>query len=218
MVEMKCCSKCNKSLPVTTEYFSKSNNAKGGYYTICKDCKRIKYAEWYADNKKKRRSSARNWYINNRERVNQATTDRRRLNPEKARESRKRYYETHKDEIKAKEHKRFSENKERSALLHRIWRKSHKEYSAIWARRYRARKFSAEGSHSIKDVSLILKNQSYKCWWCGKSVKSKKYHVDHIIPLSKGGSDNAANLCIACPECNMSKGSKTSQEYAGRLF
>jgi 5-methylcytosine-specific restriction endonuclease McrA len=29
------------------------------------------------------------------------------------------------------------------------------------------------------------------------------YHIDHIIPRSKGGTDDKKNLVLSCPTCNM---------------
>lgn len=52
------------------------------------------------------------------------------------------------------------------------------------------------------------------CMKCGKKVSRKNFHVDHIIPLSAGGDEWAlSNLEVACPECNLQKGSKQEIEY-----
>lgn len=37
--------------------------------------------------------------------------------------------------------------------------------------------------------------------------------VDHVLPRSRGGSDNIRNLVLACVRCNSSKGSKTLTEW-----
>ena len=60
-------------------------------------------------------------------------------------------------------------------------------------------------------------SQKNRCWWCGKKLKGS-YHVDHRIPLSRGGSNWPENIVIACPFCNLSKCDKTPLEFAGRLF
>jgi hypothetical protein len=45
------------------------------------------------------------------------------------------------------------------------------------------------------------------CEYCHLSVISATvpFHVDHIIPIKHGGTDDAANLCFACFNCNMYK-------------
>lgn len=49
---------------------------------------------------------------------------------------------------------------------------------------------------------------SIKCYLCRNRIPIGKRHVDHIIPLSKGGSHSPENLAIACAFCNVSKGNK----------
>lgn len=45
------------------------------------------------------------------------------------------------------------------------------------------------------------------CGICGERL-GPKYEIDHIIPVSKGGSGDASNLQWVHPTCNKSKGSK----------
>lgn len=53
-----------------------------------------------------------------------------------------------------------------------------------------------------------------RCAYCER--KSTKWHYDHIVPKSRGGSDEFDNLALACPQCNLSKYNKTPSEW-GRL-
>lgn len=56
----------------------------------------------------------------------------------------------------------------------------------------------------------ILRRDSHKCVYCGKSDSSLT--IDHIIPRSKGGEDRWENLISACPKCNSKKGDRTPYE------
>lgn len=78
----------------------------------------------------------------------------------------------------------------------------------------RTMKKDAPGSFSGRDIEKMLIGQNYKCWYCGSSIKGG-YHVDHWIPLSKGGSNDPGNLRIACKKCNLSKGAKMPHEWEG---
>lgn len=47
------------------------------------------------------------------------------------------------------------------------------------------------------------------CMKCGKEVSKDNFHVDHIVPVSKGGDEwDLENLELSCPECNLKKGAK----------
>src|SRR3546814_13360528 len=68
------------------------------------------------------------------------------------------------------------------------------------------------GEFTAEDIDAMLAAQKKKCWYCG--TKLTAYHVDHRIPLARGGSNGPANLVIACPACNLSKGAKMPWETA----
>jgi len=68
---------------------------------------------------------------------------------------------------------------------------------------------------------LAWKNaQPKRCYWCGGKC-SRNYHVDHYIPLSRGGKHEVSNLVIACQTCNLRKHAKDPLDFAkevGRLL
>ena len=51
----------------------------------------------------------------------------------------------------------------------------------------------------------ILVSADFTCAYCGSRPGSDLLHVDHLVPVSKGGSDNIENLCCACETCNSRK-------------
>ena len=67
-----------------------------------------------------------------------------------------------------------------------------------------------EENDSISFLKLrfeILKRDNFQCKYCGRSPKKDncKLHIDHIIPKSKGGTNNPENLIASCIECNLGK-------------
>lgn len=53
----------------------------------------------------------------------------------------------------------------------------------------------------------IMKRDNFRCVICGASQKDGvKLHVDHIIPVSKGGKTIESNLRTLCDRCNLGKG------------
>lgn len=51
----------------------------------------------------------------------------------------------------------------------------------------------------------VFKRDSFKCQYCGKSAPDVILNVDHIKPVSDGGSNSMTNLITACFDCNMGK-------------
>ncbi|PWU12921.1 MAG: HNH endonuclease [Verrucomicrobia bacterium] len=50
-----------------------------------------------------------------------------------------------------------------------------------------------------------------RCQYClmHESLQGASFHVEHVIPRSKGGRDVLDNLVLACPGCNLRKTSRT---------
>jgi 5-methylcytosine-specific restriction endonuclease McrA len=92
---------------------------------------------------------------------------------------------------------------------------------AATARR-RARVLGSDEHYSAADVGRLYEEQKGRCAepTCRRSIR-KSYHADHIVPLSKGGSNAARNIQLLCAKCNLKKNNKTPEEWAklrGRLF
>ena len=49
-----------------------------------------------------------------------------------------------------------------------------------------------------------------RCFWCHCKLSENQLTIDHIIPISKGGSNNLENLLPACFPCNNNRGNKLS--------
>ena len=79
------------------------------------------------------------------------------------------------------------------------------------ARRRYLRKCSAEGSHTLAQFHRLCHRADNRCLCCGKPFTSKDPPTrDHILPLSRGGSDDISNIQPLCMFCNDSKGVRTT--------
>lgn len=62
----------------------------------------------------------------------------------------------------------------------------------------------------------LLYHHGPVCMKCWKVFSEKELQVDHIIPLSKRGSNRKENLQLLCGPCNQEKGVKTEDHKTGR--
>lgn len=132
--------------------------------------------------------------------------------------------------IRCRENARANKGKirEKRLLNPDVWRRA----CAKWARKYpekkqalnarrRARKYASGENYSPADIADILKGQHGKCAYCKIDLSRTIRHVDHIVPLSAGGTNGRRNLQLLCHTCNHSKGARDPIVYAqslGRLL
>ena len=66
---------------------------------------------------------------------------------------------------------------------------------------------TSDGTVTSKFILELMVNQEFKCAISNVDIKDN-YHIDHIIPLSKGGKHTAVNIQLLHPSVNMSKKDK----------
>jgi hypothetical protein len=57
----------------------------------------------------------------------------------------------------------------------------------------------------------VFKRDNFTCTYCGQ--RGGALECDHVMPISRGGSNDPANLTTACRDCNRDKGNKTPEEW-----
>lgn len=104
-------------------------------------------------------------------------------------------------------------NKDKCAAACRKWQQNNHLKTRILAARRRARLRKAEGTHTYDQIESLLKKQKHRCAACDCSIR-KSFHIDHIRPLSKGGSNWISNIQLLCQKCNCSKHNKDPVQWA----
>lgn len=93
-------------------------------------------------------------------------------------------------------------NRRRDLEQERSNRKRHAHVNRLKCSRRRARRFNAPGYHTSEQWQAVLDRYGYKCLRCGSTENLTE---DHVLPLSKGGSNWIENIQPLCGSCNSSK-------------
>lgn len=206
----KRCSRCGQYKNANLENFPPHKHTRDRLDSWCRECRREKDR---ARSPEKRRIESAKYRSKNRAACITRTKAWREKNPtyhsEKARQWRRENQEAHLAYMR----RYTKENPHRA----RDWARNNPEKARAKTLRYRARKQNARGTHTAEDILAIYEQQRGQCWWCGAPV-GDDYHVDHRIPLSRGGSNAPENLVISCPYCNRSKSNKLPGDFNGRLL
>lgn len=209
----KRCPKCGEVKDREGNFRIRSSERWTGVQAWCVACERKDGAERARRNKDKKAA----YYAANREHVAERGRARYQLMKQDAewvaRKNECARRTTDRERVRGYSAAWRAANKERIAERNRLWRQNNQDTYKAGKRNYRARKRGAAGSHTQEDVEARLISQKRRCWWC--EAKLQKYEVDHLIPLSKGGSNGPENIVLACGFCNRSKGAKMPWEFTG---
>lgn len=166
---------------------------------LCLVCRRAQWAKYREANLERERQRFRLYQEKKGAELRAKQRAARLANLDEKRKHGRDYYAKNKEAVQRKQALYI----ERNPLVQRVFH----------ARR-KARLIGAAGRHTKADIAAIVKAQRHRCAYCRLAFKNKKFHVDHIIALAVGGSNDRRNLQILCPTCNCSKGAKDPIQFA----
>lgn len=172
--------------------------------------------EWREANKERLRVAIKTWYETNKGQIRERRRAKRVANRESERARIRAWVDKNRERFNETRRSRRSRNPDLANAYHKSWRDVHPEKIRALRHTRRARKRGAEGHYVVGDLHAILEEQALSCY-CGVSFLVTPPTVDHIIPLSRGGSNWPSNLQLLCQPCNDSKGAKTMKEWAGAV-
>lgn len=120
------------------------------------------------------------------------------------------------------------ENPDKLSAAHRRWREENKDKErnsnkkrrstaegrrgkAIHQRARKARLRAGGSGFVASEIENLLIDQKNICIYCSSNLE--KFHIDHIMPVSRGGLNERSNIQLLCPPCNLRKANKTDAEF-----
>jgi 5-methylcytosine-specific restriction endonuclease McrA len=201
MSESKTCSRCKQT--ISLDNFFRNRRSKDGRTSYCKSCQ-VEYCRKYRkENPSKEAQYKSRWksknpnydsayYEKNRDKLLESMAEWRKANFEKKAEADRAWALANKDKVKVNAKNYYLRHPAKNSQNRQLRRARLRN-----ARIYKVRE---------KDLLKILRSP---CVYCG----SKGEQVDHIIPLSRGGSHSIGNLTSSCARCNLTKNNKFVAEW-----
>lgn len=163
----------------------------------CEECVKSNRLARYAANPEKYRASVAAWQSSN---------------PEKVKTRMSKYYVENKEMLNEKHSKWVNENPEKAKKNIVEWCAKNKDSVRIYSHTRRARKRENGGKLSKGLADKLFKLQKGKCACC-KKLLGDNYHMDHIMPLAKGGSNTDDNMQLLTATCNLQKRAKDPIDF-----
>lgn len=178
---------------LSSKYFEGTPCVKCGSTTryinkkCCVACNHKQDQKWRQENPQKCHDIGQKWYRANLEKTRTRAKNWYRANPEKVRERVKNWQQTNPERV----------------------RESHQISTA----KNRAIRLQAEGSYTTQEWITLRERYGNRCLCCGRHQSELKrvLEQDHIVPVTKGGSNWISNIQPLCRTCNDMghKGTKT---------
>ena len=176
----------------------------------------------------KRRECERRYKARHREQISARSKAYYAKNHQIFSERGRNYYLKHREEIMSKaiaqghvkqawNRAYYDRNKERIKANNANYRKLNPQVDVKHAVKRRMQiNATIESETAITDfIKLVRNSRRIACYYCGKMISGKKAHIDHVVPLSRGGGHRPDNICASCPSCNMRKHSMLLSEWRG---
>jgi len=183
---MKYCKRCKEEKPL--DCFGNLKSAKDGKQYYCKPCTNAANATSYNKHKEKRlkqvmayRETEAGIEAYNKSQANYRSSENGKL-------VHKEICSRYRKSDKGKETKRNCEGRRRARIQE-----------------------NGVESFTYEDLRMFWLGQNIlddRCYYCRKSFSGKPEHIDHYIPIAKGGSHTKVNLRPSCAKCNLKKNDK----------
>lgn len=231
------CRVCGSSLTDTRRRYCKGECEKRAYREYKRRFAARKRAEDPAARKAKEEAYrernnelARKRYAEDRESERRKDAEYRAQHRDQMRANDRAYREKHREELARHKREQTAANPDRpGGPKDYYWRnrekvlRYQKEHKADRSAREAARRAGqtqadiAEASTIKAFYAHVKSAQRLQCYWCKRLVAKADRHVDHIVPLSRGGPHVVANLCCSCAECNTRKHNKMPNEWSKQM-
>ena len=182
---MKTCADCKETKPL--DEFPHHKKSKDGRSHVCNVCNRIRASRWQKENPERYKERQREYSESGKKAV-----------------ASKKEYAKHRESYIQRVKNWIAGNSERHHEHVSAWMKRNPDKMQTYRENRRGRVASA-GEYTQAEWESLCEFYGHICLCC---KESKPLTVDHVVPLSKGGSNTIDNLQPLCASCNSRKNQK----------
>jgi len=91
-----------------------------------------------------------------------------------------------------------------------------KRYASAMNRR--AREYQCQGSLTADLLRDRIFESGGRCEWCATDLVNHEFELDHLVSLSRKGSNTPDNIVVSCPSCNRRKSGKHVARFAAEIY
>jgi 5-methylcytosine-specific restriction endonuclease McrA len=149
--------------------------------SYCQPCHREYQREWYEANRERKMAQNKAWKQEHADRYKQQQLEYRSTDAART----------------------------RARLAQQRWRKKHPDKAR---QKWDARRALKKGAPRVEliDRGYVYERDGGRCHLCRRAVAQKNFHLDHLVPLSRGGEHTHLNVRVAHAFCNLSRGADRS--------
>lgn len=199
IVPQKRCSKCKQMFPATPEYFRHYRKA---LHPSCRKCE----CAYFAERRK-----------NHPEAIKCAQQKFKENNPIRAKEIKNKWTRANLDKVALSAQKRYQNKRDEIRQRQNAYERNHLEAKRARTEKRRLKIKAIGGVITAADLRTLYIEQEGRCAYCGISIYwdiKNDIHLDHVMPLNRGGQHNTGNCLLTCSNCNLTKGQKTVVEWS----
>lgn len=174
-------------------------------YQANKASRMVKQREYYAANRERILAKKADYYVDNKATIAPRAAAFREDNRERLREEARAYSAENREERRVRQAAYRAANPE----AWREWSKRNPEKIRLAQLTRRTRMHEGSTAEvTPKDIQKLINRHDGCCVYCGIKPTNEPMQIDHVVPISKGGSNTIGNLLPACRSCNSSKRDK----------
>lgn len=220
---IKVCCRCKREL--SFDCFNKNKSTSDGMSRMCRDCSKKVGKKYYEEHSDEMQQRSKLWRENHPERHKEQMRQYRENNKDKIAQ----YRDNNRDALNKYKRDHWLEYYKRSKDKILQYQAEHQEeirqqrrrYNQTPARKLLQREYAAKrkacqisngGNYSLLEVNELLEFFDHKCAYTGQPLEDN-YHLDHVVALTKGGTNYIYNIVPCNRGANCSKNNREMESW-----